>query len=160
MGEGHDEKGIEGWNPLLRKRMLVREIPRKRLLLYLPCLWTSMRKKDYLCYTEELRRRPELLPLHSRQASASDLPRRQLIDRLTVITLRVMISLEIGNRHCRVRKCGISIVSAVDGVENWGVTSWINQNTQDLAHLTENNTYEPSPWPHYKPRKTFLMITQ
>ncbi|MED6222247.1 hypothetical protein PIB30_062477 [Stylosanthes scabra] len=52
----------ERWNPLMRKRMLVREIPRKRFLLHFPCLWTSMRKKDYLRYIEELRRRPELSP--------------------------------------------------------------------------------------------------
>ncbi|MED6207635.1 hypothetical protein PIB30_037506 [Stylosanthes scabra] len=29
-----------------------------------------------------------------------------------------------------------------------------------LAHLFQINTSEPSPWPHYKPKKTFLMITQ
>ncbi|MED6180445.1 hypothetical protein PIB30_010375 [Stylosanthes scabra] len=85
----------------MRKRMLVREILRKRFLLHLPCLWTSMRKKDYLRYIKELRRRPELSPLRSRQASVSDSPRSQLIDSLPVIMLRVMISLEFGNRHCR-----------------------------------------------------------
>ncbi|MED6115588.1 hypothetical protein PIB30_092049 [Stylosanthes scabra] len=108
----------------MRKKTLVREIPRKRFLLHLPCLWTSMRKKDYLRYIEELRRRPELSPLRSGQASVSDSPRSQPIDSLSVITLRVMISVELGNRHCRVRKCGIPIVGAVDGVENWGVTVW------------------------------------
>ncbi|MED6115907.1 hypothetical protein PIB30_095155 [Stylosanthes scabra] len=91
-------------------------------LLHLPCLWTSMLKKDYIRYVEELRRRSELPPLRSREVSAPDLPRRQIIDSLTVITPRVMISLEFGNRHCRVRKCGIPIVGAVDGVENWDVT--------------------------------------
>ncbi|MED6160080.1 hypothetical protein PIB30_048070 [Stylosanthes scabra] len=29
-----------------------------------------------------------------------------------------------------------------------------------LAHLSQINTFEPSPWPRYKPRKTFLMITE
>ncbi|MED6184383.1 hypothetical protein PIB30_046989 [Stylosanthes scabra] len=77
--------------------MLVRE----RFWLHLPCLWTSMRKKDYLRYIEELRRHPELSPLRSRQASVSDSPRSQLIICLLVITLRVMIFLEFGNRHCR-----------------------------------------------------------
>ncbi|MED6145094.1 hypothetical protein PIB30_021748 [Stylosanthes scabra] len=81
--------------------MLVREILRNRFLLHLPYLWTSMRKQDYLRYIEELRRRPELSPLRSRQASVSDSPRSQLIDSLPVITLRAMISLEFGNRHCR-----------------------------------------------------------
>ncbi|MED6223877.1 hypothetical protein PIB30_078418 [Stylosanthes scabra] len=37
-----------------------------------------------------------------RQVSAPDLPRRRLIDSPTVIMLRVMISLEFGNCHCRV----------------------------------------------------------
>ncbi|MED6188444.1 hypothetical protein PIB30_086044 [Stylosanthes scabra] len=96
------KRKLEGWNPLMRKRMLVREIPRKRFLLHLPCLWTSMRKKDYLRYIEELRRRPELSPLRSGQASVSDSPRSQPINSLSVITLRVMISVELGNRHCRV----------------------------------------------------------
>ncbi|MED6140227.1 hypothetical protein PIB30_091142, partial [Stylosanthes scabra] len=70
-------------------------IPRKRFLFHLPYLWTSMRKEDYLRYIKELKRRPKLSPLCSRQASAPDLPRRQPIDSLTVITLRVMISLEL-----------------------------------------------------------------
>ncbi|MED6205646.1 hypothetical protein PIB30_019585 [Stylosanthes scabra] len=96
------KRELEGWNPQSRRRMLVRKIPRKRFLLHLTCLWTSMRKKDYLRYIKELKRRPELSPLRSRQASAPNLPRRQLIDSLTVITLRVMISLEFGNRHCQV----------------------------------------------------------
>ncbi|MED6204685.1 hypothetical protein PIB30_011368 [Stylosanthes scabra] len=83
----------------MRKRMLVREIPRKRFLLHFPCLWTSMRKKDYLRYIEELRHRLEFSPLRSRQTLVSDSPRSQLIDSLPVITLRVMISLKFGNRH-------------------------------------------------------------
>ncbi|MED6147697.1 hypothetical protein PIB30_046230 [Stylosanthes scabra] len=96
------KRELEGWNPQSRKRMLARKISRKRFLLHLPCLWTSMLKKDYIRYIEELRRRLELPPLRSRQVSAPDLPRRQMIDSLTVITLQVMISLEFGNRHCRV----------------------------------------------------------
>ncbi|MED6160341.1 hypothetical protein PIB30_050587 [Stylosanthes scabra] len=92
----------EGWNPLMRRRMLARKIPRKRSLLYFPCLWTLMLTEDYLRYIEGLRRRPELSPLRSRQASVSDSPWSQLIDSLPVITLRVMISPEFGNRHCRV----------------------------------------------------------
>ncbi|MED6194923.1 hypothetical protein PIB30_033144, partial [Stylosanthes scabra] len=87
--------------PLSRRRMLTRRTPRKRFLLHLPCLWTSMLKKDYIRYIEELRRRSELPPLRSREVSAPDLPRRQMIDSLTVITPRVMISLEFGNCHCR-----------------------------------------------------------
>ncbi|MED6118665.1 hypothetical protein PIB30_004714 [Stylosanthes scabra] len=102
MGEGHDKEGIGGMEPLSSRRMLTRKIPRKRFLLHLLCLWTSIRKKDYLHYIKELKRRPELSLLRSRQASVSDLRRRQLIDGLTTITLRVMISLEFGNRHCRV----------------------------------------------------------
>ncbi|MED6216800.1 hypothetical protein PIB30_011392 [Stylosanthes scabra] len=115
-------------------------LARKRSLLHFPCLWTSMLTEDYLRYIEGLRRRPELSPLHSRQASVSDSPRSQLIDSLPVITLRVIISLElattivgseslvtgktvIDRRLESVRKCGISIIGAVDGVENWDVTA-------------------------------------
>ncbi|MED6127054.1 hypothetical protein PIB30_084413, partial [Stylosanthes scabra] len=94
--------------------MLVREIPRKRFLLHLTYLWRSMRKKDYLRYIEELRRRPDLLPLRSKQTSISNSPRSQLIDSLPVIMLRVMISLEFGNRHCRV---------VVDD-ERWRIGGW------------------------------------
>ncbi|MED6157536.1 hypothetical protein PIB30_023920 [Stylosanthes scabra] len=79
---------------------ILRKTPRKRSLLRLPCLWTSMLKKYYVRYIEKLRHRPELPPLRSRQVSAPDLPRRQMIDSLMVITLRVMISLEFGNHHC------------------------------------------------------------
>ncbi|MED6133031.1 hypothetical protein PIB30_024556 [Stylosanthes scabra] len=104
-------------------RMLTRRTPRKRFLLHLPCLWTSMRKKDYLRYIKELKRCPELSPPRNRQVSVPDLPRGQLIDSRTVVTLRAMISLEFSNCHCRVRKCGIPIVGAVDDVENWGVTA-------------------------------------
>ncbi|MED6210398.1 hypothetical protein PIB30_063732 [Stylosanthes scabra] len=96
------KKGIGGMEPLSRRVMLTRKIPRKRSLLHLPCLWTSMWKKDYLRYIKELKRRPEHSPLCSRQVSVSDSPRGQLIDSLPVIILRVMISLEFGNRHCRV----------------------------------------------------------
>ncbi|MED6112575.1 hypothetical protein PIB30_062901, partial [Stylosanthes scabra] len=81
--------------------MLTRKIPRKRSLLHFPCLWTSMLTEDYLRYIEELRRCLELPPFRSRQVSAPDLPRRQMIDSLPIITLSVMISLEFGNRHCR-----------------------------------------------------------
>ncbi|MED6203943.1 hypothetical protein PIB30_004530 [Stylosanthes scabra] len=122
MGEGHDKEGIGGMEPPSRRSMLTRKIPRKRFLFHLPCLWPSIQKKDYLRYIEELRRRPELSPLRSRQASVSDSSRSQLIDSLPVITLQAMISVEFGNHHCRVRICGISIVGAVDGVENWDVT--------------------------------------
>ncbi|MED6108704.1 hypothetical protein PIB30_026679 [Stylosanthes scabra] len=102
MGEGHDKEGIGGMEPLSRRRMLTRKIPRKRFLFHFPCLWTSMRKKDYIHYIEELRHRPELPPLRSRQVSAPYLPRRQMIDSLTVITLRVTISLKFCNRHGQV----------------------------------------------------------
>ncbi|MED6177966.1 hypothetical protein PIB30_103158, partial [Stylosanthes scabra] len=60
-----------------------------------------MRKKDYLRYIKELKRRPELSPPRNRQVSAPDLPKRQLIDSRTVVMLRAMISLEFGNCHCR-----------------------------------------------------------
>ncbi|MED6128481.1 hypothetical protein PIB30_098364, partial [Stylosanthes scabra] len=73
---------------LSRRRMLTRKIPMKSFLLHLPCLWTSMLKKDYIRNIEELRRRSELPPLRSREVSAPDLPRRQMIDSLTVITPR------------------------------------------------------------------------
>ncbi|MED6202427.1 hypothetical protein PIB30_105321, partial [Stylosanthes scabra] len=75
--------------------MLTRKIPRKIFLLHLPCVWTSMLKKYYIRYIKELKRRPELPPFCSRQVSTPDLPRRQMIDSLTVITPRVMISLEV-----------------------------------------------------------------
>ncbi|MED6217128.1 hypothetical protein PIB30_014790 [Stylosanthes scabra] len=141
----------------MRRRILGRKIPRKRFLLHFPCLWTSMLTEDYLRYIEGLRHCPELSPLRSRQASVSNSPRSQLIDSLPVITLRVMISLEFGNRHCRetcvcevrpgktvidrslesVRKCGVSIVGTVDGVENWGVT----ENMQMLSKHYKKNTH-------------------
>ncbi|MED6134858.1 hypothetical protein PIB30_040871 [Stylosanthes scabra] len=101
MGEGYDKEGIGGMEPLSRRRMLTRKIPRKRFLLHLLCLQTLIQKKDYLRYIWKLRRRPELPPFCSRQVSAPDLPRRQMINSLPVITLRVMISLEFGNCHCR-----------------------------------------------------------
>ncbi|MED6224550.1 hypothetical protein PIB30_085231 [Stylosanthes scabra] len=101
MGEGHDKEGIGGMEPPSRRSMLTRKILRKRFLFHLPCLWPSIRKKDYLRYIEELRRRPELSPLRSRQASISDSSRSQLVDSLPVIKLRAMIFLEFGNRHCR-----------------------------------------------------------
>ncbi|MED6225508.1 hypothetical protein PIB30_094403 [Stylosanthes scabra] len=94
----------------MRKRMLAREILRKRFLLHFPCLWTSMLTEVFLRYIEGLRRRSELSPLRSRQASVSDLPRSQLIDSLPVITLRDMISLEFGNRHCQAQSTVSKIV--------------------------------------------------
>ncbi|MED6198565.1 hypothetical protein PIB30_067633 [Stylosanthes scabra] len=131
----------------LAKLELVREISRKRLLLHLPCLWTSIQKKDYLCYTKELRRRPELSPLRSRQVSASDLPRRQLIDSLMVITLRVMISLEIGNRHCRVcvdgklqmpeRRRGNRRVTLASPTSNGGQPDLVNAYADIAAAIRE-----------------------
>ncbi|MED6197386.1 hypothetical protein PIB30_055994 [Stylosanthes scabra] len=87
--------------PLSGRRILTRKILRKRFLLHLLCLWTSIREKDYLRYIKELKHRPELSLLRSRQASVSDLPRRQLIDGLTVITLRVIISLELATSIVR-----------------------------------------------------------
>ncbi|MED6115836.1 hypothetical protein PIB30_094523 [Stylosanthes scabra] len=51
--------------------------------------------KDYLRFIEKLERRPELSPLRSSQAFVSDSPRRHLSGSPTVITLRVMISLEL-----------------------------------------------------------------
>ncbi|MED6155723.1 hypothetical protein PIB30_007588 [Stylosanthes scabra] len=72
----------EGWNPLMRRRMLARKIPRKRSLLHFPCLWTSILTEDCLRCIEGLRRRPELSPLRSKQVSVSDSPRSQLIDSL------------------------------------------------------------------------------
>ncbi|MED6175362.1 hypothetical protein PIB30_077636 [Stylosanthes scabra] len=123
----------------LGTRSAILRLDRKRFLFHIPCLWTSMWKKDYLRYVKELKRHLELSPLHSRQVSAPDLPRKQLIDSLTVIMLRAMIYLEFGNRHCRVRKCGIPIIGAVDGVKNWGVTLpiglWCTKNLNRIATL-------------------------
>ncbi|MED6223878.1 hypothetical protein PIB30_078419 [Stylosanthes scabra] len=119
----------------MRRRMLARKIPRKRSLLHFPCLWTSMLTEDCLRYTEGLRRRPELSPLRNRQVSVSDSPRSQLIDGLPVITLRVMISWEFGNRCCRapstVSKIGMLQfgIRAVCPCKAWGWTDYATLHT-------------------------------
>ncbi|MED6135454.1 hypothetical protein PIB30_046668 [Stylosanthes scabra] len=58
--------------------------------------------EDYLHFIEELEYRPEHSPLRSSQAFVPDSP-REASDNLTVITFRVMISLEFGKHHCQVR---------------------------------------------------------
>ncbi|MED6171053.1 hypothetical protein PIB30_037058 [Stylosanthes scabra] len=91
----------EGWNPLMRKRMLSREIPRKRFLLHFPYLWTSMRKKNYLRHVKELKRRPELSPLC--QTSFCIRFTKESTDRQPAgHNASSYDPLEFGNRHCRV----------------------------------------------------------